>query len=150
MSMFNYIESDAALLDSCEYLSSLNQKNDVSMSTYYKKELKREAWFKKKRKYEKAYNTHVSLVTLKNNKEPVAYCITCLYDRGRRGVVEEIYVVEEYRDRGIGGKLMQQALLWLEDQVDLQEIYVVYDNMKAVQFCSKFDFYPIYYQLQRK
>jgi len=150
MAMFDYMESDAALLDRCEYLSTMNKKNDVKSSTYHKKYLKSDPWFKRKRKYEKAYNTHVGIVTMKKTGEPIGYCITCLYDRGRRGVIEEMYVVEDYRDRGIGSKLMQRALYWLEDKVDAQEIFVVHNNTQALRFCEKFDFYPMYYQLKRK
>ncbi|MBD3164279.1 GNAT family N-acetyltransferase [Candidatus Woesearchaeota archaeon] len=59
----------------------------------------------------------------------------------RKGYISNLYILKEYRKKGLGGKLIETALDWLKNNktkhVSL-EIHV--DNKKALQLYRKFGF----------
>jgi GNAT superfamily N-acetyltransferase len=147
MGALTYLTGDSSILYKCEELSGeyfayLKKKNKALQPT---------RWSERERQYNRCYNSHVVVCEDSANHYPVGYCIVCLYDRGRRGVIEELYVREELRNAGVGSKLMQFAVKWLMDQnIKQQELLVKYGNETALRFCEKFDFVPQDYVLIRK
>ncbi len=147
MGVLTYITGDSSILYKCEDLS-------VEYFQYLKKKnktFKPTKWKDRESQYSKCYNTHVIVCEDSATHYPIGYCIVCLYDRGRRGVIEELYVKEELRNTGVGTRLMQFAIKWLMDNnINQQELLVKYGNETAIRFCEKFDFVPQDYVLLRK
>lgn len=147
MGALNYLTGDSSLLHMCEELS-------IEYFNYLKKKnktLPMSRWSERERQYRRCYNNYVIVCVDSKNNHPLGYCIVCLYDRGTRGVIEEIFVTNYLRTRGIGTALMNFALIWLNEQnVKTPEMTVKYGNEVVLKFCNKFDFTPTDYKLIRK
>lgn len=65
--------------------------------------------------------------------------------RGKMRVayIENIYICEEYRGKGIGTLLMDKAKIWAKiKRVNTLHVEIIYQNTKAEDFYSKFGFHP--------
>lgn len=147
MGALNYLTGDSSLLYMCEELSNeyfnyLKKKN---------KTLTLNRWSERVKEYTRCYNTYVVVCVDSSNNYPIGHCITCLYDRGKRGIIEELFVRDYLRTKGIGSTLMNFSLIWLADQyIKTPEMNVKYGNESVLKFCNKFDFIPTDYKLVRK
>ena len=80
----------------------------------------------------------VDLVQL--GEADVGYCITTIDDEGV-GEVESLFVEKEHRNRGLGDRLMRQALGWLDERgVERRIIGVVVGNERAIRFYQRYGF----------
>ncbi len=71
----------------------------------------------------------------------VGYCITSL-DAEKTGEVESIYVLEEYRGRGIGDRLMRSALAWMQQNGAIKKtVIVAAGNEQAFSFYDRYGFH---------
>jgi len=66
------------------------------------------------------------------------------------GELDSIYVEENYRGTGIGKKLMEMSLEWL-DQNGIDDIFIIVaaGNENALNFYNEFGFKPRAYKLKR-
>jgi [ribosomal protein S5]-alanine N-acetyltransferase len=80
----------------------------------------------------------------------IGYCVTSL-NREKQGEIESIYVEKDYRGCGVGAKLMNRALSWLEAEGAIKIILDVADGNESVfGFYRRFGFYPRLTVLERK
>ncbi len=79
----------------------------------------------------------------------VGFCLTTL-DRAGEGSIDSFLVADEYRGKGIGVRLFQQALDWLdaEGAADVK-LNVLPGNEKAIRFYHRFGFRPLNITMKR-
>lgn len=86
---------------------------------------------------------------VKNGETYLGYSISSIVDE--KGFIDSLYVDRKYRNEGIGNKLMNRALNWMElHNVSDFEILVSYGNEDALKFYEKFEFYPKHLILKKK
>jgi GNAT superfamily N-acetyltransferase len=103
---------------------------------------------------EKALGGHilVQIISLSetSDQKDVAYCVSTI---GLNGIAEidSIYVAEGYRNNGLGGKLIEGALDWI-DEHDIKEVRtsVIWGNEQALPFYERHGLYPRSIVLLRK
>ena len=79
----------------------------------------------------------------------VGYCLSSIKDN--LGEIESIYIKDDYRKFGLGGRLMDSSLNWFElNGITNIQIGLVYSNDEALQFYKRYDFYVGNYILKRK
>lgn len=110
---------------------------------------------RKKTLLEKAKNgkLKIDIAGLKETKQIIAYCISSVTEEisGTAGEIDSIFISESYRKKGIGSALMDRAINWLnEEKTDINRIMVAQGNEDALEFYSKYDFYPLHIILQQK
>ena len=83
---------------------------------------------------------HVQVTIAHDNNEPVAYLVASVHKN--EGVIESLYVDENYRGYEIGDTLMSLSLDWIKKhEPESIKISVAYGN-KVLSFYEKFGFYP--------
>jgi ribosomal protein S18 acetylase RimI-like enzyme len=86
---------------------------------------------------------------VKDGENYLAYSVSSIVDE--KGSIDSLYVDKQYRNDGIGNKLMKRALNWMElNDVPDFEILVSYGNENALKFYEKYDFYPKHLILKKK
>ena len=71
----------------------------------------------------------------------IGYCVTTIDLRGEMGEIDSLFVLEEFRRRGIGDRLVRRALQWLDDnEVKDRVVYVICENDPALKFYARFGF----------
>lgn len=152
MNLFQFKEGNVDLLDSCDDLWQLFINNQVQNAgemsvgvAEYLSDLKNVGL---RNKIEDG-NIHVQLVFTESESEAIAFCITSL-TRDRIGEVEALYVIERYQGNKIGGRLFQNALAWMEQELAIeQRLIVATGNERVFDFYSKYGFVPGYTTLFR-
>ena len=103
---------------------------------------------------EKSYGGHilVQVVSLAGTpeKKDIAYCVSTV---GLNGIAEidSIYVAKGFRNAGLGGKLIEGALDWI-DEHDIKEVRatVLWGNEEVLPFYQLHGLYPRSIMLLRK
>lgn len=145
MSQFTLLTGREELFPQCAEMAGELYLHLSKKSTYYKGEKMR--WLERSRSFSKqSYDLKVFLVLDGKSHHPLAYTVVCLYDKGKTGVIEDLYVREKYRGIGLGDKLMCSALNWLKE-AKIQNIKVAYGYEELLRFCKKYNFYPKEYNL---
>jgi len=72
----------------------------------------------------------------------IAYLVSTL-DSAMVGEIESVYVEEPYRRMGVGGRLMQNALDWMDQNGAVEKnVEVSFGNESAWGFYGRFGFLP--------
>jgi GNAT superfamily N-acetyltransferase len=72
---------------------------------------------------------------------PVGYCVATV--SGKMGEIDSIFVDEGHREKGIGGRLLQDSLAWMKrHEVVRMFVSVVYGHESAFPFYQKYGFAP--------
>jgi diamine N-acetyltransferase len=91
----------------------------------------------------------VQLVFVDYEEKPIGFCVTSLTQE-RVGEVEALFVLEGYQGNKLGGKLFQNALVWMEKEgATEQRLVVAVGNEKVFDFYAKYGFSPGYSTLFR-
>jgi diamine N-acetyltransferase len=83
----------------------------------------------------------------------VAYCVSSVVEenQGRVGEIDSIFIDKDYRNKGIGDRLMRKALEWLKNEnVTEKRIVVAEGNEGVFEFYRKYGFYHLHHILQQK
>lgn len=81
------------------------------------------------------------LAQLADHNTCIGYCISTITQN--RGEIESLFVAEDFRNLGIGGRLMQNALEWMEaEHVKKKIVCVVTGNERAYPFYARYGFFP--------
>lgn len=71
----------------------------------------------------------------------VGYCVSTI-KRENAGEIDSLYIEPDYRRQGVGEKLMNRAIEWLdENKTTTKKIVVAGGNENAIPFYNKFGFY---------
>lgn len=85
---------------------------------------------------------HIDVVTLVGSGECVAYFIASI-THDKFGELDSAYVEEEWQGQGIGTRLMERALAWLDEKGAVEKKLVILDaNKRVVSLYKRFGFYP--------
>jgi len=86
------------------------------------------------------------------NNRNIGFCISRVYKNDRDiGEIDSLYVEEDHRQAGIGKKLMERAIQWLDEQgAEKKRVLVVAGNEPLIEYYSQFGFQPLHIVLQRK
>ncbi len=80
--------------------------------------------------------------TVEKGNEPIGCCI-CTIDEDRTGEIDSLYIEEEYRNRGLGGKLTRNGIAWLRAQgCGRIAVAVSHGHESVFPFYEKYGFYP--------
>jgi GNAT superfamily N-acetyltransferase len=93
---------------------------------------------------------YIELVKDSSENKIIGFCI-CSINAQLEGFIELIFVHEDYRNQGIGGLLLSNALQWFDyKNVNSQKVFIVEGNEDVLNFYSKSGFFPIFHILKRK
>lgn len=130
-----------------EQLNSLH----FDKSTYFKSKYEKFTFDKRMEViYEKSQKGVIRLDMLwdSETKSYIGYCLSSI--NGDLGEIESIYIENQYRKFGLGGKIMESALNWFElNRITNIQIGVVYSNDEALPFYERYGFYIGNYILRR-
>lgn len=92
-------------------------------------------------------------VDIARTREPstiIGYCVSSVDSCGT-GEIDSLFVEEAYRRQGVGGRLMQAAVAWMDELNVVDKCIVVSSgNEKVWNFYAKFGFYLRRYELRQK
>lgn len=113
-----------------------------SKSTYFSNDYKQRFFEERKKQLiQIADNGQLRLDIVKDGKKYVGYSVSSIING--KGAVDSIYVDPYYRENGIGRKLMELALGWMEFNSVLDvEILITFGNKNALEFYENFGFCP--------
>lgn len=130
--------------DEIEVIKNLWEKNRQyhEKSSEYFKELYRSIRFDQRIKAFDAFNKDTMKITVvKSNDEYIAYCISTIIDG--KGELESLHVNETNRGNGIGKKLVDKHIEWMnEKNCKVIGVTVSQENKSTIQFYKKCGFYP--------
>jgi ribosomal protein S18 acetylase RimI-like enzyme len=152
MAKIDYLEGDAALLEAVEPLwNKLNQIH-ASLSPHFAE------WFAQRtfaqRRASLCTKTRSALrVDLARDTETgqtIGYSVVSIEGDGA-GEIDSLYVEPDYRGAGIGDRLMQRGLAWLDGQgVTAKQLGVAAGNEQVLAFYARYGFFPRRIVLQQK
>ncbi|MEF2965346.1 GNAT family N-acetyltransferase [Paenibacillus sp. M1] len=95
-------------------------------------------------------SVHICLVLHEESGTYVGYCISSINEAGE-GEIDSLFIMEAYRKRGVGDRLMNNALEWFRSRrVEDISISVMVGNESAFSFYERYGFYPRTYTLKLK
>ncbi|MGQ0548465.1 MAG: GNAT family N-acetyltransferase [Armatimonadota bacterium] len=72
------------------------------------------------------------------------------FERRRRGYIHDLVTRERYRNRGVGGRLVETLLAWMRgEDVTIVELTVAVRNPQAVAFWERLGFTSYMHHLKR-
>jgi len=101
---------------------------------------------------EKSEGLLLNYVIELNSNKLIAYCISTISKGCNEvGEIDSIYVIEEYRKKGIGKQLVDEATRWFDlKNVKTQKLTVAAGNENILDFYRQFGFYPLHIVMQRR
>lgn len=95
-----------------------------------------------KRKKELIDSAKILYVAIVSDMIDVGYCISSIHSDGK-GEIDSLYVKKDYRSKGLGEKLTESALHWLDENNARKKVVVVLEgNLEALAFYQRFGFHP--------
>jgi ribosomal protein S18 acetylase RimI-like enzyme len=145
MKKIEYIEGNEQALDSIRKLwEKLNEHHRIRSQHFSKHYSRRTFTMRKKELLEKSKSgaIHIDIAKDLDTGEFMGYCVSTI-SKDFRGEIDSIYVEADYRESGIGDKLMKIALQRMDDkQVKTRILQVGAGNEEVFAFYSSYNFYP--------
>lgn len=83
-----------------------------------------------------------------DSRDYIGYCLSSIEDS--LGVIDSIYIKNQYRKFGLGDKLINSSLKWFESNAIINiEINVIYANDEVLPFYEHYGFHVGNYILKR-
>ncbi|ERI93662.1 acetyltransferase, GNAT family [Clostridiales bacterium oral taxon 876 str. F0540] len=143
MNRFEFISGSIELLDFVQPLWEKLNKHHESKSTYFKDKFKNLKFDVRKGKFVNDSNLKVKVDLIKDleTNAYIGYCISSV-NKELIGEIESLFIEEEYRKYGLGDKLMNRAIEWLDNaQAKTKIIGVAEGNENVLDFYKKYGFY---------
>lgn len=138
--------------DEIEAIKDLWEKNRQyhENSSEYFMESYRSMNFEERIKAFAVFNEDTMKISVaKRNDEYIGYCISTTIDG--TGEIQSLHVDEKYRGNGIGKKLVDKHIEWMnEKHCKVIGVTVSQENESTIRFYSKFGFFPNTLYMQRK
>lgn len=110
-------------------------------SRYFKEHFASFTFEKRCEKFSRLADDALRIEIVRDGEVPVGYCIATM-DRGA-GEIDSLFVEEEYRKHGLGGRLVENGLQWMQDRGCRRIMAGVAEGHEAVfPFYQRFGFYP--------
>jgi diamine N-acetyltransferase len=143
MSTIDFVTGGIELLDFVQPLwEKLNNHHQVN-SRHFPDKFKNLTFDLRKMKFINDSNTELRIELAKEseNQAFVGYCISTI-NIDSVGEIDSLYIEPEYRKFGIGDKLMNRSLEWLDSKnVRMKIIGVAEGNEQVFGFYKKYGFY---------
>ncbi|PRR78114.1 Protease synthase and sporulation negative regulatory protein PAI 1 [Clostridium liquoris] len=143
MDNFKFVTGSIELLDFVQPLwEKLNKHHQVN-SNYFKSRFTDLKFQVRKNKFINDNNLEVKVDLIKDIEKDlyIGYCISTV-NKELVGEIDSLFVEKEYRKYGLGDKLMNRALDWLNSrQVKTKIIAVAEGNENVLEFYKRYGFY---------
>lgn len=143
MNNFEFINGSRELLDLVQPLWEKLNIHHEGKSNYFSDKFRNFTFEARKNKFVKDKNLEVNMDLIKNKDTNlyIGYCISTI-NKDLIGEIDSLFVEKEYRKFGLGNKLMNRALEWLNsNQVKIKIIGVAEGNEDVLDFYKKYGFY---------
>lgn len=143
MNNFEIVSGSVELLDFVQPLWEKLKKHHEKNSSYFSDSINVLTFQVRKNKFIKDKTLKVKIDLIKESKNGlyIGYCISTI-NEDLAGEIDSLYVDKEYRKYGLGDKLMNSALEWLDsNQVKTKIIGVAEGNENVLEFYKKYGFY---------
>lgn len=143
MIKFEFINGSGELLDLVQPLWERLRKHHETKSNYFSNEFRNFKFEVRKNKFIKDGNILVKIDLIKDIEKGkyIGYCISTI-NKDLIGEIDSIFVEEEYRKHGLGEKLMNRALYWLNNNnAETKIIAVAEGNEDVMEFYQRHGFY---------
>ena len=131
------------LLDRISPLWEELKKHHVKKSLHFSEEISTISFAARKKvliSKEKYLRVDIDIDSME--RRDIAYCISTI-DNNNKGEIDSIFVDRHHRREGVGKKITEKALTWLQSKgVTDNSIYVAYGNEEVLDFYKSFGFYP--------
>ena len=143
MNNFEFVTGSIELLDFVQPLwEKLNKHHKVN-SNYFQSRFINLKFEVRKNKFVNNNNLKVKVDLIKDIDKDlyVGYCISTV-NKELVGEIDSLFIEKEYRKYGLGDKLMNRTLDWLNiNQVKTKIIGVVEGNENVLEFYKRYGFY---------
>jgi ribosomal protein S18 acetylase RimI-like enzyme len=143
MNNFEIISGSRELLDLVQPLwEKLNKHHEIN-SNYFSNRFRDFKFEIRKAKFINDNNLEVKIDLARDTEKNlyIGYCISTI-NKDLMGEIESLFVEEEYRKYGLGGKFMNGALEWLDSKrVKMKIIGVAEGNENVLEFYKRYGFY---------
>jgi len=80
------------------------------------------------------------LLAVPGGRDPVGYCVSTV-DAAGRGEIDSLFIDEQFRGRGLGRKMVSNAMAWLDEKhAKPIAVSVLAGNDAALRLYEKFGF----------
>lgn len=143
MSEFEFINGSIELLDLVQPLwEKLNKHHEIN-SNYFSDNFRNFKFEVRKNKFINNKDLEVKIDLIKDKEKDlyIGYCISTT-NKNLIGEIDSLFVEDEYRHYGLGDKLINSALEWLNsNEVKTKIIGVAEGNENALGFYKRYGFY---------
>ncbi|HOA97684.1 MAG TPA: GNAT family N-acetyltransferase [Acetivibrio saccincola] len=146
----DYIEGDSKLLEEVRHLWIKKRKYHEEKSTYFSDKFAQITF--DGRKAEMFEKSEIRVVIAKDAEKDkyVGFCISTIDDK-KLGVIESIFIEEQYRRNKIAENLMNLSLKWMDEKgVKNKRLNVAVGNEEVMNFYKRFNFQPFLIVLEQK
>lgn len=143
MDNFKFETGSIELLEFVQPLWEKLNKHHEDKSSYFKSRFINLKFEDRKNKFVNDNNLEVKIDLIKNIGKDlyIGYCISTV-NRELVGEIDSLFVEKEYRKYGLGDKLMNRALDWLNScKVKTKIIGVAEGNESVLEFYKRYGFY---------
>ena len=143
MNNFEFINGSRELIDLVQPLWEKLIKHHEINSNYFSDKFRNFKFEVRKNKFIKDSNLEVKIDLIKDTEKGlyIGYCISTI-NKDLIGEIDSLFVEKEYRKYGLGDKLMDRALEWLNsNQVKTKIIGVAEGNENVLEFYKRYGFY---------
>lgn len=146
------ISGGPELLDRIAPLWEELNKHHVKKSIHFSELIKSRNFIARREELiSKAKHLRTDIVTDMKENNDVGYCISTIKENNI-GEIDSIFIREPYQKNGIGKRLMEMALAWLDDHgVTRKVLSIGSGNDEVIEFYEMFGFYPAtIYMMQKR
>jgi ribosomal protein S18 acetylase RimI-like enzyme len=143
MDNFEFINGSRELLDLVQPLWEKLNKLHENNSNYFSDKFRNLKFEVRKNKFinDETLDVKIDLIKDKEKAVYIGYCISTI-NKDLIAEIESLFVEEDYRKYGLGDKLMNRSLEWLNsNQVKIKIIGVAEGNENVLEFYKKYGFY---------
>lgn len=143
MDDFEIISGSRELLNLVQPLWEKLNKYHETNSNYFKEKFRNFTFETRKNKFinDSSLKVRIDLIKDIGKGIYIGYCISTV-DKALVGEIDSLFIEKEYRKFGLGDKLMENALEWLEShQVITKIIGVAEGNEGVLEFYKRYGFY---------
>ena len=140
---YNLIEIKKEQLSKIEHLWEELKKIHLNDSKYFKDYFSTFTFEKRCEKLEEINDEHIKIeiVEDKKTKDFIGYCISTI--EKNIGEIDSLFIKEEYRKYGLGKKLVESSIEWLENsKCEKIKVGVAEGHESVFEFYKKLGFYP--------
>jgi ribosomal protein S18 acetylase RimI-like enzyme len=143
MDNLEFINGSSELLDFVQPLWEKLNKHHENNSNYFSDKFRNLKFEVRKNKFinDETLDVKIDLIKDKAKAVYIGYCISTI-NKDLIAEIDSLFVEKEYRKYGLGDKLMNRSLEWLNsNQVKIKVIGVAEGNENVLKFYEKYGFY---------